>query len=373
MTTPVQAADERWMRRALELAARARGRTAPNPVVGAVIVQEAEVVGEGWHERAGGPHAEAVALVAAGGRARGATLYVTLEPCAHAGRTPACAPDIAAAGVARVVAAIEDPDPRVRGAGHRTLRERGVRVDVGTLEAEARAANEEYLHRVATGRVFCVLKAAVSLDGRLAADGGEGRWITGEEARFRAHELRDRYDAVLVGRGTLERDDPSLDVRIPGDRRDPVAVVVDSRLSAPLDRKLWQRSKRGAQVLVATTDAAPEDAAARFADLGVQVLRAAADSSGRVDLADLFRLLAGLGLNSVMLEGGEAVHTSALRAGLVGRVHLFVAPTILGGVDGPRLVGDLGARDTVSALRLADPQWETLGRDALVTGVLGAA
>jgi diaminohydroxyphosphoribosylaminopyrimidine deaminase/5-amino-6-(5-phosphoribosylamino)uracil reductase len=275
--------------------------------------------------------------------------------------------------VARVVSALEDPDPRVRGAGHRTLREKGVRVDVGTLEAEARATNEEYLHRVATGRVFCVLKAAVSLDGRLAADGGEARWITGEEARFRAHELRDRYGAVLVGRGTLERDDPSLTVRIPGDRRDPVAVVVDSRLSSPLDRKLWQRSKQGAQVLVAATDAAPEVAAARLADLGVRVLRTAADPRGRVDLEDLFRLLAGEGLNSVMIEGGEAVHTSALRAGLVGRVHLFVAPTILGGVNGPRLVGDLGVRDPATGFRLLDPKWETLGRDALVSGRPGGS
>jgi diaminohydroxyphosphoribosylaminopyrimidine deaminase/5-amino-6-(5-phosphoribosylamino)uracil reductase len=371
MSDPMTTADTRWMRRALDLAVRARGRTAPNPLVGAVIVAGDGVVGEGWHARAGEPHAEVVALAQAGDRARGATMYVTLEPCAHQGRTPPCAPAVAAAGVARVVSALEDPDPRTGGAGHALLRERGIDVSVGELAAEARLVNEEFLHRVTTGRTFVVLKAAVSLDGRLAADGGDARWITGEEARVRAHELRDRYDAVLVGRGTLEQDDPSLDVRIAGDRRDPVAVVLDSRLSAPLDRKLWQRSKEGAQVLVATTNEASPEAAARLDALGVDVLRVAADPSGRVDLGNLFRRLAARGLNSVMLEGGEAVHTAALRAGLVGRVHLFVAPTILGGVNGPHLVGDLGAREMAHALRLEDPQWETLGRDALVTGVPG--
>jgi diaminohydroxyphosphoribosylaminopyrimidine deaminase/5-amino-6-(5-phosphoribosylamino)uracil reductase len=360
--------DEGWMARALELGRAGRGRTAPNPIVGAVVVRDGRVVGEGFHERAGAPHAEALALARAGEAARGATLYVTLEPCSHQGRTPPCAPAVVAAGVSRVVSALEDPDPRVRGAGHRLLREAGLRVDVGAGEAAARRDNAEYLHRVASGRCFGVLKAAVTLDGRLGADGGDSRWITGAEARLRAHELRDAYDAVLVGRGTLERDDPRLDVRLSRAGRSPVAVVVDSGLAAPAERQLWKRAKEGCQVIVAAVDGVGEERAARLERLGVQVLRTAPDSAGRVSLPELFRLLADGGLNSVMLEGGEAVHTAALTGGLVQRAHVFVAPLLLGGTGGPRLVGDLGIRRVSDAFRLVDPEVERLGADLLVSG-----
>jgi diaminohydroxyphosphoribosylaminopyrimidine deaminase/5-amino-6-(5-phosphoribosylamino)uracil reductase len=360
--------DARWMDRALALAGRARGRTSPNPLVGAVLVRDGTVVGEGHHERAGGPHAEVVALERAGGAARGATLYVTLEPCAHQGRTAPCAPAVTAAGVARVVSAMEDPDPRTAGAGHGVLRSAGVEVDVGVRADEARRLNEAYLHRVATGRVFGVLKAAVTLDGRLGADGGDSRWITGEEARRRVHVLRDTYDAVLVGRGTLERDDPALNVRLPDGGRPPVAVVVDSRLSAPPVRALWDRSKNGAQVIVAAVDGVSSEAVAAHRARGVDVLTTPPDPGGRVDLADLFRRLAARGLNSVMIEGGETVHTAALAAGLVGRAHVFVAPVILGGAAGPRLVGDLGVRRVAEAVRLEDVEVETLGPDVLITG-----
>jgi diaminohydroxyphosphoribosylaminopyrimidine deaminase/5-amino-6-(5-phosphoribosylamino)uracil reductase len=362
--------DRRFLERALELAARARGRTSPNPLVGAVVVRDGRVVGEGWHARAGDPHAEAIALGRAGDLARGAILYVTLEPCAHRGRTGPCAPAVAAAGVARVVSAMEDPDPRVRGRGHDLLRAGGVRVDVGLLREEAERLNAEYLHRVRTGSAFGVLKAAVTLDGRLAADGGDSRWITGDAARARAHELRDRYDAVLVGRGTLERDDPWLDVRLAGERRDPVAVVVDSALAGPAERNLWERARQGAQVIVAATDRASSGREAALRSRGVEVLRAASAPDGRVSLPDLFRQLAERGLNSVMIEGGEALHTAALAAGLVQRAHVFVAPVILGGRGGPRLVGDLGFRTVAAGLRLGDVEVETLGEDVLVSGTI---
>jgi diaminohydroxyphosphoribosylaminopyrimidine deaminase/5-amino-6-(5-phosphoribosylamino)uracil reductase len=363
--------DERWMARALELGRAGRGRTSPNPVVGAVLVRDGRIVGEGHHERAGAPHAEAVALAQAGDAARGATLYVTLEPCSHHGRTAPCAPAVAAAGVSRVVSALEDPDSRVRGAGHELLRAAGLRVDVGAGAAEARRDNAEYLHRVATGRCFGALKAAVTLDGRLGADGGDSRWITGPEARRRAHELRDVYDALLIGRRTLERDDPRLDVRLPRAGRDPVAVVVDSRLSAPPDRHLWNRAKEGAQVIVAALDGSGDDRAGRLRSAGVEVVHTAPDAAGRVDLPALFRLLAARGLNSVMIEGGEAVHTAALAAGLVQRAHVFVAPALLGGAAGPRLVGDLGIRRAADALRLEDVEVERLGPDLLVSGRIG--
>lgn len=360
--------------RTLELAERARGRTSPNPIVGAVVVGgDGRVLGEGFHEKAGAPHAEVVALRAAGASARGATLYVSLEPCDHAGRTPPCTAAILDAGIARVVTALEDPDPRVSGRGHDHLRAAGVEVLAGLLADEARAANAEYIYRVATGRAFVAIKAAVTLDGRLGADGGDSRWITGEAARRRAHELRDHYDAVLVGRGTLERDDPRLDVRGISGGRDPVAVIVDSRLSAPPTRVLWDRAKAGAQVLIATTSAAPPSRAAALRDGGIDVLLLPSTAAGAVDLAALFELLATRGVNSVLVEGGERIHTSILTAGLASRAHVFIAPSILGGASGPRLVGDLGIRRAADALRLIDPSIEGLGDDILVTGGLASS
>jgi diaminohydroxyphosphoribosylaminopyrimidine deaminase/5-amino-6-(5-phosphoribosylamino)uracil reductase len=240
-------------------------------------------------------------------------------------------------------------------------------------EAEARRLNEAYLHRTLTGRSFAVLKAAVTLDGRLGADGGDSRWISGEAARVRAHELRDEHDAVLVGRETVARDDPALDVRIPpdpdrGSRRDPVAVVVDSRLSLPPDRKLWQRARSGSQVLVGTTVAAAEEQGSAWSGRGIELLPLPAGADGRVDLAALLTALAGRGIDSVLVEGGGTLHTAMLRAGLYGRACIFVAPRILGGREGPRLVGDLGLGRIADAWRLADPEIEPLAPDVLISG-----
>jgi diaminohydroxyphosphoribosylaminopyrimidine deaminase/5-amino-6-(5-phosphoribosylamino)uracil reductase len=211
-----------------------------------------------------------------------------------------------------------------------------------------------------------VLKAAITLDGRLGAEGGDSRWITGEVARARAHELRDRYDAILIGRNTLATDDPLLDVRIPGDRRNPIAIVLDSRLESPARRKLWDRAKEGAQVLVAAVDPPRPERADALRDQGVEVVSVASDSEGRVDLAALFRILAERGLNSVLVEGGEKVHTCLLSLGLAQRAHLFIAPKILGG-NGPRLVGDLGFRSPGESIRLEDIEVERLGEDLLLT------
>ena len=368
-----ESADSSWMLAALSLAARARGRTSPNPMVGAVLVRDGVIVGEGWHERAGAPHAETVALAQAGEAARGATLYVTLEPCVHVGRTPPCAPAVRDAGVSRVVVALEDPDARVNGRGLSLLREAGLTVETGLLEGEARRLNEAYLHRVRTGRAFGILKAAVTLDGRLGADGGDSRWITGEAARARAHELRDEYDAVLIGRGTLERDDPSLDVRLPGHRRDPVAVVCDSLLRAPTERRLYRRAAAGARVLAFAGEDAPEGRTKNLRALGVEVVGVARTADGRVDLALVFGELARRGLNSVMVEGGETMHTAALSSGLIGRAHVFVAPRLLGGREGPRLVGDLGRRSIAEALTLLDVEHEILPPDVLISGRLAGS
>lgn len=360
------------MRRALELARRARGRTSPNPLVGAVVLSGGRIVGEGFHERAGTPHAEIHALRAAGESTRGATLVVTLEPCNHTGRTPPCTEAIVAAGVSHVVSAMRDPNPGVTGQGHELLRGRGIQVDTGVLEAEATDLNAEYIYRVKTGRTFVALKAATSLDGRLGADGGDSQWITGSLARLRAHALRDRYDAVLIGRGTALRDDPHLDVRLPGARRNPLAAVLDSRLELPLHLALFDRASQGAAVFVfAHHDAAAEREQA-VRDRGAEVIRVGVDDQAQLDLDEVLRALADRGCNSVLAEGGEKLHTSLLRRGLASRVHQFVAPCILGGRGGPRLVGDLGISSVAKALRLVRTQVEVWGDDVLMTGDLEA-
>ncbi|MBZ0266554.1 bifunctional diaminohydroxyphosphoribosylaminopyrimidine deaminase/5-amino-6-(5-phosphoribosylamino)uracil reductase RibD, partial [bacterium] len=238
---------------------------------------------------------------------------------------------------------------------------------------EAERANEAFVHRVRTGLPLGVLKAAVTLDGRLAADGGDSRWITGDAARERAHELRDTYDAVLVGRGTLEADDPSLDVRLPGDRRDPVAVVVDTHLSANTEGRLFARAGKGARVLVAASETAPDAPRRELERRGVEVLRLPVDGDGHVELRALFAALAARGLNSVMVEGGGKLHTACLAAGLIGRAHVFVAPMLLGGAGEPRWIGDLGKVRVADALRLREVEHEILGEDLLVTGRVVAA
>lgn len=311
------------LERALELAERGRGTTVPNPVVGAVLVREGEVVGEGWHERAGGPHAEAVALAAAGERARGATLYVTLEPCAHHGRTPPCADALVAAGVARVVAAAGDPDPRTDGAGFERLRAAGVEIELpgGELEWRARVQNETFRVWAAQGRPLVVYKAAVTLDGRVTVPGS--RWVTGEESRRRVHELRARMDAVAVGMGTVRADDPKLTARDVGAERQPRRLAFGQ---GPLPE--------GSELELITGTL--EDELARLAAEGVQ---------------------------SLLLEGGPTLATAFVAAGLVDKLLLFVAPTLAGA--GPHL---LGALPEPVALRhvTADP----VGEDVLVTAYL---
>lgn len=311
------------LERALELAERGRGTTAPNPVVGAVLVRDGEVVGEGWHERPGGPHAEIVALEAAGERARDATLYVTLEPCAHHGRTPPCADAVAAAGVSRVVAAVGDPDPRTEGAGFARLRAGGVEVELagGEVEWRARVQNEGFRTWAALGRPFVLCKLAVTLDGRVTVPGS--RWVSGEESRRRVHELRARMDAVGVGLGTVRADAPSLSARDVGAQRQPRRLAF-GRGPLPEGSELELRS------------GPLEEELARLAEEGVQLL---------------------------LLEGGPTLATAFLAAGLVDRLMLFVAPAIAG--SGPRFLGELPA-----ARRLLHASAERLGDDVLLSGYL---
>jgi len=363
-----RARDERFMRRALSLAARGLGRTHPNPAVGAVVVKSGTILGEGFHRRAGAPHAEIVALRRAGRAAAGATLYVTLEPCCHFGRTPPCAEAVRGAGIARVVVGLIDPDPRVKGKGARRLRRAGISVSAGVLACECEQLLIGYRTRIATGRPMVVLKLAMSLDGRIATLTRASHWITGPAARGAAHRLRNRLDAVMVGAGTVLADDPRLTCRLPRGR-DPVRVIIDGRLGiSPKARVLGLHSKAPTWILTAS-DASPRRAS-RLASAGAEIIRLR--GHGRVSLPSIMRELGRRGLTSVLLEGGSQLAAAALKAGIVDRVVLFIAPILIGG-DGVPAVGSLGTKVPSRAVRLIGLASHRVGGDLMIEGTLPSA
>ncbi len=365
--------DAAWMRRALALAARGRGTTHPNPMVGCVLVHEGAVVGEGWHERAGGPHAEAAALAAAGDRARGATAYVTLEPCAHFGRTPPCADALVTAGVARVVVASPDPDPRVRGAGIARLRAAGVAVDEGLLRDDAEGLNAAYLVHRREGRPWVRYKTAMTLDGKIATRTGRSRWITGPTARALVHGWRHRADAVAVGVSTLLQDDPALTTRLEGPDgpgRTPRKLIFDGVARTPVTASAFEPGPDGApaRVTIVVGPDAPEARIAALEARGAQVLRVAA-RQGRPDVAEALRALAADGVVEVLLEGGGTLAWSFLEAGAIDRIAWFVAPKLIGGRGASPLAG-LGVATLDEAYALSDWTIERLGDDLLIEGDL---
>ncbi len=360
--------DRRYMGLALELAARARGRTSPNPMVGAVVVKEGKIIGQGLHLRAGTAHAEIHALNEAGNLAAGATLYVTLEPCCHCGRTGPCTAAIIKAGISRVVTAMEDPNPLVAGKGIRLLRAAGIEVTAGVLEEEARTLNEVFIKYITTRRPFVVAKAAVSLDGKIAARSGKSKWITGAGARAYGRQLRDWYDAIMVGIGTVLADDPALTTRLPGGGgRDPARIILDSRAGIPLNaRVLTQESE--APTIIAVTAGAPPEKLETLRKNGVEVL--IVNEGPRVDLIELMKLLPERGITSVLIEGGATVHGSAFAAQIVDRVAWFIAPKIIGGRDAPGPVGGMGVDSPADAAVLERVKVSRLGADLLVEGHL---
>ncbi len=359
--------DTYYMQMALDLAARARGRTSPNPMVGSVIVKDGEIIGKGFHARAGSAHAEVVALMDAGEQARGATVYVTLEPCCHQGRTGPCTEALRKAGVKRVVVSMTDPNPLVAGKGLAVLRETGIEVTSGILQQEAADLNEVFLKYITTKRPFVVLKAATSLDGKIATAGGESKWITGETAREQGHRLRDIYDAILVGVNTILSDDPSLTARLPEGRgKDPVRIIVDSTARTPTAaRVLLQES--AAYTIIATTEAAPVERRASLMAAGAEVM-VVPGQGPRVDLVKLVDLLGERQISSVLIEGGGKVNGSALAAGIVDKIAWFIAPKIIGGDAAPGPVRGPGAQSLQDATRLYDVSLRHLGEDILLTG-----
>jgi diaminohydroxyphosphoribosylaminopyrimidine deaminase / 5-amino-6-(5-phosphoribosylamino)uracil reductase len=358
-------ADEIYMREALGLARRGAGATSPNPMVGAVIVAEGHIVGRAYHPRPGEPHAEALALRQAAAKARGGTLYVTLEPCAHWGRTPPCTEAIIEAGVRRVVAAMRDPDARVSGRGLRRLSEAGIETCVGVAESEARDLNEAYITHRTTGLPLVTAKWAMTLDGRIATRTGESRWISGEASRALVHHLRATTDAILVGIGTVLRDDPALTAREPG-ARNPQRIVLDSRLRIPPDARVLARD--GTRVVVVTTHHADSEARRVLEARGVEV-HVQDGGEDRVDLPALLSELGGRGVLSLLVEGGGTVHGAFMDAGLVDKVMIVIGPTIVGG-PAPGPVAGRGVDAMSGARRLERMSVRTVDRDVVIEGRL---
>lgn len=359
---------DRWhMARALALAERGRGAVEPNPLVGCIIARGAELLGEGWHRRYGGPHAEIEALALARERARGATLYVTLEPCCHHGKTPPCTDALLTAGVRRVVVAMRDPFPAVDGGGFAQLAAAGVEVVAGVLEAEAAALNAPYLTLLTAGRPWVVAKWAMTLDGKIATTRGDSRWISHEQSRAIAHALRGRVDAIVVGRGTVERDDPLLTARPEGPRR-AVRVVMDSQARISPASQLV-RTAREWPVLVAVGAAAPSERRVALRNEGCEVFVCAGENHSE----RLRSLLVEMGRRrwtNVLIEGGETLLGAAFDERLIDELHVFVAPKISGGAGAASPIGGLGATLMSDAALLKNVTWREIAGDLYLTGRL---
>lgn len=353
--------DRQMMQRCLELAQQARGRTSPNPLVGAVIVQGGAIVGEGYHPQAGQPHAEVFALKAAGERSKGATIYVNLEPCSHHGRTPPCANALIQAGVAKVVVGMVDPNPKVAGSGIAKLREAGIEVITGVEEAACQLLNEAFTYRILHHRPFGILKYAMTLDGKIAATSGHSAWVTSPEARSIVHQLRAGCDAVIIGGNTVRRDNPLLTSH--GQGHNPLRVVMSRSLNLPVEANLWQTNETS--TLVFTQVGAQPTVQHHLKQQGVEV----------IELPDLTPMkvmshLSDRGLMSVLWECGGTLAARAIAEGAVQKVMAFIAPKIIGGVTAPAPVGDLGLTQMTDAIKLERVQWRSIGVDLLVEGYL---
>jgi diaminohydroxyphosphoribosylaminopyrimidine deaminase / 5-amino-6-(5-phosphoribosylamino)uracil reductase len=360
------AQERRYMRMACQLAKKAAGRTSPNPMVGAVLVRGGKVVGAGYHRFAGGDHAEIVALKRAGTRSKGATLYITLEPCSHYGRTPPCVDALIRAGVVEVVAAMVDPNPRVAGGGIKKLRRAGIKVRLGLMEGECRRMLEAFTKFITKGTPFVTLKLAATLDGKIASPNGDSRWISGERSRALVHRWRNEADAVLVGAATVLADDPQLTCRITGGRN-PFRVVLDGRLRIPLTAQLLSHRDIG-KTIIATTNEVSAAKIRALEGLGAQVWRLPAKGR-QLAWRPLLKRLAREGIVSVLIEGGAAVAASALKQGIVDQVKIFYAPKIIG-ADGRVMIDSLAIRKMARAIQVKNMTARKSGDDLLLSAYL---
>lgn len=358
--------DMQYMRRAMELASRGTGAVNPNPLVGAVVVKDGRIIAEGWHERYGGLHAERNALKNAAGDAAGATMYVTLEPCCHFGKTPPCTDAIIEHRITKVVVGLTDPNPLVAGKGIEKLRDAGIDVVARVLEDELREQNRVFLKYITTGMPWVILKAAMTLDGKIAAHTGDSRWITGEESRHYVQQMRAEYPSIMVGSGTVRTDDPLLNCRLEGDIRQPVRIIVDSRAAISPDSRIVRTATEYRTIVVHTKQAS-------FGQL--ETLRAAgvetflcAARDNRVDVREMLHALGGWGIDAVLLEGGGELNDTFIREGLVDEVCVFVAPKIIGGREAKTPVEGIGFARMDEAVALHDTRITPIGGDFMIRG-----
>lgn len=359
----IGAFDQAMMRRCLYLARQALGRTAPNPMVGAVIVKDGRIIGEGFHPKAGEPHAEVFALRQAGDNAKGATAYVSLEPCNHFGRTPPCSQALVRAEVARVVVGTVDPNPKVGGAGIATLREAGIEVVVGVEEKACRELNEAFFHRISQHRPFGILKYAMTLDGKIATTTGHSTWVTGELARTEVHRLRSICDAVIVGGNTVRIDNPRLTSHRLEEARNPLRVVMSRTLELPEEARLWQTED--APTLVLTQEGANPKFQQRLRERGVEV-----EELVELTPATAMERLYDRGFLSVLWECGGTLAARAIAEGVVQKAIVFIAPKIIGGTMAPSPVGELGLQNMTEALQLERVRWRSIGEDLMLEGYI---
>lgn len=358
-----------YMQKALDLARQAAGRTSPNPLVGAVLVKNGAVVGEGYHAKAGEAHAEVRALAAAGPQAREATLYINLEPCCHHGRTPPCADALIAAGLGKAVVAMVDPNPLVAGKGLERLQSAGVAIAVGLMEEEARRLNEAFIKHIQTGRPFVTLKTAMTLDGKIASVSGDSRWISNEESRAFVHTMRDGSDAILAGIGTVIKDDPLLNTRLAGGGgRNPLRVILDGALDIPLDSRIVQSADE-IRTLVFCADSALPEREEALKSRGLEIIRLPGNEP-ELDLPVVMDRLGHWGVNSLLVEGGSRINAALLQGGLVDKVVWFVAPKILGGAGAPSPVGGAGIIRVNDAIKLSGMEVRRFGQDLCITAYI---
>jgi diaminohydroxyphosphoribosylaminopyrimidine deaminase/5-amino-6-(5-phosphoribosylamino)uracil reductase len=358
------------MARVLELARKGAGRTSPNPMVGAVVVKNGRVVGEGYHKKAGFPHGEVEALKKAGPKAKGADLYVNLEPCCHFGKTPPCTDAILTAGIRKVIVGMRDPNKLVIGKGIRQLRQKGIEVTTGVLGRECTRLNEFFIKFICTQRPFVILKTAVSLDGKIATSSGQSQWITGSKARQRVHQIRNEVDAIVAGAGTIVADNPFLTTRLgkKSNVKHPVRVILDNENLVPLNANVFKNTE-SQQVLYVTGKNLPVSREKALTQKGVEILPLK-EKKGGVDLLHLMQALGEKELTSVLVEGGGEVNASFLEAGLVDKVMVFVAPLLIGGRDAPGPVGGLGFRRLEEAMKIKNMTVNSIGNDWLLEGYL---
>jgi len=358
--------DQLFIQRALQLAELGRGKTSPNPLVGAVIVRDGRIVGDGYHHQAGTPHAEVHALRDAGKKAGGAVMYVTLEPCCHYGRTPPCTAAIIEAGIKKVVVGTTDPNPLVSGKGIEALKKAGIEVIAGVLEGEARRQNESFIKYMQCGRPFVTLKAAISLDGKVATGTGDSKWISGEEARASVHRLRSINDAVMTGIGTVLADDPLLTVRLKGDFKQPLRVIADSSLSIPETAQIVKTARDAPTIVAVVRGRYSAAKRVQLERAGVEICELPA-VQGRVDLSALMKELGRREITGLLLEGGATLNASALEAGIIDKFVFFQAPLIIGGQDSPGVFGGKGRERLSDCLRLKRASVEEVGDDLMIT------